>query len=332
MVYITTLTWLATAASELGARRPAGELYERLLPFDGRCTVMAGAVLCEGAISRFLMLLAALRGEPEPAARHYADAVALHERMGAVPLVARTHYEYARFLLDQGRADEALPLLDAARETAAKLGMPRLERAIDALTPVSGSGRFTLRRDGQVWRVVHGDRSFHVVDSKGLRYLDELVRRPGAEVGALDLVRAVRGIGPDEAAPASDAGELLDAQAVAAYRSRVADLRADLDEARAFHDLERAARIEDEIEFLSRELAAAVGLGGRRRKSASDSERARLNVTRAIRSAIRKIADHDPELGAHLDAAVTTGTFCAYRPRVVRVSPRRSPGRSSWRL
>jgi hypothetical protein len=34
----------------------------------------------------------------------------------------------------------------------------------------------------------------------------------------------------------------------------------------------------------------------------------------ALRRAIDAIGDVEPTLGAHLTAAVKTGTFCAYRP------------------
>ncbi|MEA2242491.1 MAG: hypothetical protein QOD24_2047, partial [Solirubrobacteraceae bacterium] len=82
----------------------------------------------------------------------------------------------------------------------------------------------------------------------------------------------------------------------------------------------------------SLELVAAVdaecgtrGRAGRRGpESAPQAERARVNVTRAIRSAIRRIAGYDPELGAELEAAVRTGASCAYEP-----DPRR-PRR--WRI
>ena len=46
----------------------------------------------------------------------------------------------------------------------------------------------------------------------------------------------------------------------------------------------------------------------------SDSERARLNVTRAIRTAISRIRDRAPDAAAHLDQAVRTGTRCSYSP------------------
>ena len=43
-------------------------------------------------------------------------------------------------------------------------------------------------------------------------------------------------------------------------------------------------------------------------------ERARITVQRRVREAIKKIADHEAELGRHLDWAVRTGTYCAYEP------------------
>jgi hypothetical protein len=69
-----------------------------------------------------------------------------------------------------------------------------------------------------------------------------------------------------------------------------------------------------ERDFLLRELSRAVGLGGRDRRAASASERARAAATRAIRKAITRIREHHPELGEHLDHAIRTGTYCAYLP------------------
>jgi hypothetical protein len=66
-----------------------------------------------------------------------------------------------------------------------------------------------------------------------------------------------------------DAGVLLDATAKAAYRARLAELRAELEEAEGFNDPARAAKARQETEFLVAELARAVGLGGRDRRAAS---------------------------------------------------------------
>jgi hypothetical protein len=37
-------------------------------------------------------------------------------------------------------------------------------------------------------------------------------------------------------------------------------------------------------------------------------------VTQRVRSTIRRIAVAHPELGRHLTASITTGTYCSYRP------------------
>jgi hypothetical protein len=44
------------------------------------------------------------------------------------------------------------------------------------------------------------------------------------------------------------------------------------------------------------------------------AERARVNVTRAIRTAIGRIEEVLPELGRHLDRSVQTGYYCRYEP------------------
>ena len=45
-----------------------------------------------------------------------------------------------------------------------------------------------------------------------------------------------------------------------------------------------------------------------------DRERARARVTHAIRSAMRRLAEHHVGLSEHLRATITTGTCCAYLP------------------
>jgi hypothetical protein len=113
----------------------------------------------------------------------------------------------------------------------------------------------------------------------------------------------------------TDAGEVLDPQAKAAYRQRLRDLQAELEEAQTYHDAGRIEKLQAEVEFLIRELSQAVGLGGRTRKAASAAERARINVTKAIKMGIRKIREQHPALGQHLEQTIRTGTFCVYEPR-----------------
>jgi tetratricopeptide (TPR) repeat protein len=166
------------------------------------------------------------------------------------------------------------------------------------------------------WTVTVDGTSARLPATKGLRYLAELVARPGCEQHALDLVDRIEGVDPSGPARRSlgDAGEVLDTQARAAYRHRIEALRAEADEALARGDLEAAERAGDELDHLVGQLAAAFGIGGRGRRAASAAERARLNVTRALRAAVARVAQVVPEAGAVLDRRIRTGLYCTYEP------------------
>ncbi|HEV3111455.1 MAG TPA: hypothetical protein VGY99_13265 [Candidatus Binataceae bacterium] len=139
--------------------------------------------------------------------------------------------------------------------------------------------------------------------------------QPAAHAGSANL-RITRELG--------DNGGALDSRARAEYRRRLNELRTELAQAEEFNDLARAERLRAEVDFLTSELSAASGLGGRKRKSGAHAERARLMVSKNIRSTIDKIRRRDPSLGHHFGACVKTGYFCAYVPE---------PGRPvSWQL
>jgi hypothetical protein len=55
-------------------------------------------------------------------------------------------------------------------------------------------------------------------------------------------------------------------------------------------------------------------VGDRAGESSVHAERARVNVTRAIRSTLKRITGYDAVLGHELERAVRTGTFCVYEP------------------
>jgi non-specific serine/threonine protein kinase len=169
--------------------------------------------------------------------------------------------------------------------------------------------RCRLVRRGAVWEVEGGEAAFFLKDAKGLRHLARLLAAPGRDFHALEL--AAPGT---ELRAQGDAGPLLDPRAKREYRERITDLEAEIEEAEKFHDPERSSRARAELDFLAHELTAAVGLGGRDRRARADSERARVNVTRAVHAVVERIAEHDERLGHHLRTCVRTGTFCAYAP------------------
>jgi non-specific serine/threonine protein kinase len=183
-----------------------------------------------------------------------------------------------------------------------------------------------FRQDGQLWRVDYGGTSVLLKHSRGLALLAHLLRNPGEEihVRTLDaLTPSTAGAGGTPAAAAvprelsggdRDAGAVLDAQAKAAYRRRLVDLRDELADADACNDTGRASRARAELEAIADQLRIATGLGGRDRRASSDVDRVRVAVTRRIRAAITQIGTHHPALAEHLASSVRTGYFCVYAP------------------
>jgi hypothetical protein len=147
-----------------------------------------------------------------------------------------------------------------------------------------------------------------LADSKGMNWLSRLVKEPGREFHVLDLSAATGGV------DAGDAGEVLDVRARQQYRERLSNLQAELSEAQERNDLGRVARLEEELGFLETELTRALGLGGRERRAGGAGERARINVQRRLRDALRRITLQHAELGQRLERALKTGLYCSYRP------------------
>jgi tetratricopeptide (TPR) repeat protein len=236
--------------------------------------------------------LALLIGRAPEALRHYDEALAFCENLGAPALVERCRR-----------------LRDAALASGA--GRPALARAPGTSSP-SPSGPSTgkpleLRRQGDLWTVVPpAGEAFHLKHTKGLGYLRYLIDQPGRQVHVLELAGIEH--------QAGDAGPVLDARAKEQYRRRLDDLREEIAEAERFGDAARVRRSEAEIEAIAEQLAGAVGFGGRDRRAASDVERTRINMQRRLKDAILRIAAADPALGRYLTAAIKTGTYCAYHP------------------
>ncbi len=352
-IWLPAVALASLTAAQLEQTDAAAVLYPLLLPYTGRAIVisMPHPAMCFGSAAFYAALLATTLSRYDEAGEHFESAMRANERLGTVAFLARTWCEYAHMLLRRagsGDRKRALQLLDRAAAAATSLGLVSLAARIEcvrALTarnggtdgvgeedpqaPTAAWGANVFRREGDYWTVVYEDSVVRLPDSKGLRCLARLLASPGREILALDLEtsdgqethaplatsgRAAGAADLEMRADLGDAGELLDAQAKAAYKARLDELREELDEAESFNDPARAARAREEMDFLTRELARAVGLGGRDRKAASHAERARLNVTRAIRAAMRNLARVHPPLAEHLSLTIRTGRYCCYAP------------------
>jgi hypothetical protein len=164
------------------------------------------------------------------------------------------------------------------------------------------------KRCGDIWSICYGERTIHVRHAKGLADLAILLGRPGQSFEALELYAGPGAPWPSAPEP------IVDRQALVAYRTRLTELAGELEQAELHGDLEWSDRVQAEHEALLEHLRQITGFGGRVRTEASPAERARKAVSARIRDAIAKVGRHDPELAAHLTAAVSTGATCTYQP------------------
>ena len=315
---------IAIATGDLGrARSAADELGLIAARFQSKALV-ASATLARGRVRLADGDTAGAEQSLSEAVRLWNDVGAPYEAAIARMALAEAHHASGsehRAALERQAACTILEGIQAPPSVAPPVHVEDHD-AVDE-PPVASLNVF--RREGDYWTVTFEEHTVRVRDLKGMRYLARLLADPGREYHVLDLVAAETGrsaqLDSSHAAGSGlpraafgDAGESLDTQAKDAYRRRLAEIDDDLEQARAIGDAERAAQADAERDFLVQELARAFGLGGRDRRAASASERARAGVTRAVRQAMTRIAEHHPQLGEHLSRTIRTGTYCAYVP------------------
>jgi hypothetical protein len=244
-------------------------------PYEGRAVFNGGAVAFHGLTDDTLARAADITGDPDRARRLRDRALQTYIRIGAT-------WWYERLRAWQ-------PGVDRRSST---------ESAAVHLHPI----------DDGLWLIGQGAGQ-PVRGLRGYQYLQSLVTRPGSPIRAIDLVS--RGT-ETVLQPAVD--EVIDAKALAAYRSRLAAIDAELAEAETWSDLARAEALRDERSALLEQVSAATGISGRLRATGSTNERARVAVTKALGVAIERISQLDTRLGDHLQTCVHTGAECSYRP------------------
>jgi tetratricopeptide (TPR) repeat protein len=216
--------------------------------------------------------------------------------------------------------------LDAASRAFEELNAPywaELARERVPVTPARQEAepeRCVFSCEGDMRTVTFGGATVRLKDLKGMRYLERLLGEPGREFHVLDLVTVERGalpVGNRSDALRADVQcglEVFDSKAREAYRQRLAETEEDIAEAEANNDLRRAELARADRQFLVDELCRGVGLNGRARTVGHGAERARTSATRSLRYALKRIAQHHPGLGEHLERTIRTGTYFAYEP------------------
>lgn len=308
---------IASATGDAGAARSAAARLAQIAARYASPWLVAGAALArgrasllEGDVSEAIVACDTAVATWSELGAPYESAVgrlvsgAAHQRAGNHER-ARMEWQAARDALEAFgavlRAQEAAALLDGASGPQDRGTAPPVPLA-------------TFRRAGSRRSVCFHGRDALVPDLVGFRYLERLLAEPGREFHALDLVAVEHGTLRARAGAGDPGLPVLDHEARAAYRRRLAEIDEDIEEARACDDLARVDLAERDREFLVAELTRAVGLGGRDRLEGGSAEKARTSVTRSLRYALRRLADVQPDLAGHLDRTVRTGTYCSYLP------------------
>ncbi len=299
-----------TAAKRMRLHRTVAETLENsyAAPLDAKLSELAHHWFksAQAGDAAKTMRYATQAAEHAMSQHAYEEAVRLYQRALKVSETAGA---------DRAEIEKIRAGLADARSTSE----PSVYRPPEGFT----AGMFI--REGDYWTISYAGKETRLRDIKGLRYIAQLLKAPGQEIHVLDLAALVEGGTPvagkrsrglDDLASEGlgDAGEILDATAKTAYKRRLEDLREDLEEAQGFNDPERAARAQEEIDALVGQLAAGVGIGGRDRKAASQAERARVNITKSVKDALKKIDENHGPLGEHLRTTIRTGVYCAYLP------------------
>jgi tetratricopeptide (TPR) repeat protein len=288
-----------------------------LRAYESRCATMGLLGMhWAGPVAYTLALLYAALGRLDEASQQFEQALEVARRMRAQPMIARILEGMSELAEQACDPETARRHAREASAIARSLGLrpSRLSQGhvsdpeVPAPAAVS-SADFSLKPEGDIWNVRFRGQSALVRDSRGLRMLARLIRQPDQDIHVLDL----SGVG-EAAADSAGSGPALDLQARQEYRRRIRELEEELVEATELADHGRSDALHEEMDFITRELSRAFGLGGRDRRGGSAAERARVNVRRRIKDAIERIREQLPEAGRHLENTIKTGSYCRYTP------------------
>ena len=217
------LALCAEMAERLGHRR-AAEALVPMLSNVSRPSVVAPSCVFFGSTDRYRGLVAATLGEWLQAARLLREAASADRAAGAPLCALRSDLDRARILLaapdaPAGVQAEAAALLREVEREAERAGFADIlieaqRQRGDAPVEATAASDVTLalesrelRRIGEFWSLRWGRRTIQLADAKGVRYVAQLLARPGQELSAMELATGGQGAGEveasDSAAPLS---------------------------------------------------------------------------------------------------------------------------------
>lgn len=309
--WLSALSLLSRAAIACGDSDATRMLLRALVPFADRWVIDGIGASCWGIVAETIGRLATVLGEYQQATVHLDQAREAYAGCGALLLTSHALDASARLALRRGDPDEARKDVAQCVALRRQLGVASEAAVQGGPTSVAAhADGAKLVHDGPTWALAWGGATAVLPDAKGLHDLGTLLANPGRPIHVLELASPEASAVPRPQAAQS----VLDAPARAAYRRRLGQLEEEIAVAAGTGDLPRERHLTDERDFIARELAAALGLGGRSRLLGDPVERARKAVGMRIAASIARVDQVLPQLARHLRASLRTGRFCSYEP------------------
>lgn len=310
--FLGSLVPAAFTASRLGDGAAGATIERALRPWSGRLAMHGPGYTSYGSFDVAI-------GECLHAQGRHAESVAFYER--GIEQCAAVGSPYGGFgRLQLGRVlihldpDRSRRELDTAIVELNGWGLTAMaDRCRAAIEALETTLMVQFGADGDRWVLVRDGERHQLAPIKGFIALRALVEQPFHDVHALEIAALIEGRSNAVVSTGSD--PLLDGEAERRFRSRLVEIRADLDRADRSGDTAWSAELSDEESALLDALADAAGFHGRPNRGSTDADRARVNITKHVKRAIDRIAAVDADLGAHLATSVSTGSFLRYAPR-----------------
>ena len=166
-------------------------------------------------------------------------------------------------------------------------------------------------KEGQYWTFSYKGKTVRLKDSKGLKYISYLLDNPEREVPVFELVSFVeKKFGFAEF---TNSENILGQKEILDLTKARQELKEDLEEAERNSDIEKSAKIKEEISQIEEYVSASTGIGGKSRKF-NGNEKIRISVTKRIGASLAVIKKEHPELSLHLNNSIRRGWSCSYFP------------------
>ena len=303
----------AETASLIGDSKTAEMVYATLLPYRHLPIMGSVGVVCLGSAERSLGVAASAAGELHLAVHHFEQAIEHNHRLGHRVMAAIAEGDLGCALVaraEPGDLARGGALVESAAGRLRSIGLPgRAEALIATVDRLRGE---VPTPDGEVavfidrCRFSYGDHVVDLADTVGVQRLCRLLRQPSAGLAAVDL------LGP--AAVVARDHDVHDVATLRSYRRRLDELRRDIDDAEVAHDIEREALLRHELDEMVELLRPTLGLGGRSRSFANETERARVAVRQSLGRVFEAVREQDAEFADGLERSIHTGVQCRFEP------------------